>query len=304
MLPLTEGEDGRHGLAGSKTTVTLGERDREMSGCLARMCTAQAQTAARVRILLLRDSGETLVSIAERVGLAADSVRPCVTKYLEGGVEHAPSDGARSGRPRETGDADRAFVVDLACQRPAGLGHSAEPRASDLPWAHAGKVAEAAGHPRLATVATGTVHDILADAQTEPHKMTYYCERRDPDLGARTRDVLLPRERPSLRLGEDGDPVPWEEGQEARVPPHDERPGIRDARERRPDLRPVTGAAPDLRPDRDTVRRDHEHGRLGTLLARPTCRPARRPRSRARRARAPTTPGSPGSRAAGTLRAT
>ena len=234
MLPPKGGEDGRHGLAGSKTAVALGTEDREMPGRLARMRTAQAQAAARARILLLRDSGETLVPVAERVGLAADGVRPCAARYPGGGVERAPSDGARSGRPREIDDADRAFVVDLACQRPADLGHAAEPRASDLPAAHAGKVAEAAGHPRLATVATGTVHDILADAQTEPHKMTYYCERRDPDLGARTRDVLLPRKRPSLRLGEDGDPVPWEEGQEARVPPHDERPGIRDARERRP----------------------------------------------------------------------
>ena len=255
MLPLTEGEDGRHNLAGSKTTVALGERDREMLERLARMRTAQAQTAARARILLLRDSGETLVSIAERVGLAADSVRLCAAKYLEGGVEHAPSDGARSGRPREIDDADRAFVVDLACQRPADLGHSAEPRASDLPWAHAGKVAEAAGHPRLATVATGSVHDILADAQTEPHKMAYHCERRDPNLEAKTRDVPLLHEQPSFRFDEDGDLIPWEEGQEARVLSHDERPGIRDAHEH----------CPDLRPDRGTVGRDCEHGGPGTL---------------------------------------
>ena len=226
--------DGRRNLAGPKTTVALGEGDRERLERLARMRTAQAQTAARARALLLRDSGETLASIAERVGLAADSVRPCAARCLEGGVEHAPSDGARSGRPRETGDADRAFVVDLACQRPADLGHSAEPRASDLPAAHAGKAAEAAGHPRLATVATGSARDILADAQTEPHKMAYHCERRDPNLEAKTRDVPLLHEQPSFRLDEDGDLIPWEEGQEARVLSHDEKPGIRDARERRP----------------------------------------------------------------------
>ena len=105
----------------------------------------------RARILLLRDSGETPGPVAERVGLAADGVRLCAARYPGGGVEHALSDGARSGRPRETGDADRAFVVDLACQRPAGLGHSAELWTNDLLWAHVRKVAEAAGHPRLAT---------------------------------------------------------------------------------------------------------------------------------------------------------
>ena len=254
MLPLTAGDDGRHNLAGSKTAMALGERDREMPGRLARMRTAQAQTAARARILLLRDSGETPGLIAERVGLAADSVRLCAARCLEGGVERAPSDGARSGRPREIDDADRAFVVDLACQRPADLGHSAEPRASDLPWAHAGKMAEAAGHPRLAAMATGTVHNILADAQTEPHKMAYHCERRDPNLEeAKTRDVLLLHEQPSFRFDEDGDLIPWEEGQEARVPSHDERPGIRDARERRP---------------RPAARQGHGRGRLRARAAR------------------------------------
>ena len=268
MLPLTAGEDGRHGLAGSKTAVALGERDRETLERLARMRTARAQTAARARILLLRDSGETLASIVEKVGLAADSVRLCAARCLEGGVEHVLSDGARSGRPREIDDADRAFVVDLACQRPADLGYAAELWTNDLLTAHVRKVAEAAGHPRLATVATGSVHNILADAQTEPHKMAYHCERRDPNLEAKTRDVPLLHEQPSFRLDEDGDPVPWEEGQEARVLSHDEKPGIRDAREHCPDLRPVASAAPDPRPvagGRGTVGRDHERGRLGTL---------------------------------------
>ena len=71
MLPLTEGEDGRHGLAGSKTAA-LGAKDRERPGRLARMCTAQ--TTARARISLLRDSGETPVPVPEKVGLAAGGV--------------------------------------------------------------------------------------------------------------------------------------------------------------------------------------------------------------------------------------
>ena len=245
-------------MAGSKTAVALGEKDRERLERLARMRTAQAQTVTRARILLLRDSGETLVSIAEKVGLAVNSVRLCVTKYLEGGVEHALSDGARSGRPREIDDADRAFVVDLACQRPADLGYAAELWTNDLLTAHVRKVAEAAGHPRLATVATGTVHNILANAQLKLHKMTYYCERRDPNLEAKTRDVLLLHEQLSFRFDEDGHPVPWEEGQEARVLSHDEKPDTQDAREHCSDLRPVTGG-------RGTVGRDYEHGRLGTL---------------------------------------
>ena len=261
IIPLTKGEDGRHNLAGSKTTVALGAEDREMLERLARMRTAQAQTVTRARILLLRDSGETLVSIAEKVGLAVNSVRLCVTKYLEGGVERALSDGARSGRPREIDDADRAFVVDLACQRPADLGYAAELWTNDLLTAHVRKTAEAAGHPRLATVATGSVHNILADAQIKPHKMAYYCERRDPNFKAKMHNVLLLHEQLSLRFDEDGNLIPWEEGQEIHVLSYDEKPGIQ----------AIANTAPDLRPEADdaggrgTVRRDCEHGRLGTL---------------------------------------
>ena len=264
---MTAGEDGRHNLAGSKTTVALGEKDREMLERLARMRTAQAQTVTRARILLLRDSGETLVSIAERVGLAVNSVRLCVTKYLEGGVERALSDGARSGRPREIDDADRAFVVDLACQRPADLGYAAELWTNDLLTAHVRKVAEAAGHPRLATVATGSVHNILADAQIKPHKMAYYCERRDPNFKAKMHNVLLLYKQLSFRFDEDGNLIPWEEGQEVHVLSYDEKPGIQAVANTAPDLRPEAGGAGDAggAGGRGTVGRDYEYGRLGTL---------------------------------------
>ena len=205
------------------------------------------------------------------MGLAADSVRPCAAKCLEGGVERALSDGARSGRPREIDDADRALVVDLARQRPADLGHSAELWTNDLLTAHVRKVAEAAGHPRLATVATGSVHNILADAQIKPHKMAYYCERRDPNFKAKMHNVLLLYKQLSFRFDEDGNLIPWEEGQEARVPSHDEKPGIRDARERRP--RPAARrerqghgqARPRAREARDALppRLDRPAGRRG-----------------------------------------
>ena len=42
MIPLMAGEDGRHGLAGSRMAVALEERDRERLERLARMRTAQA----------------------------------------------------------------------------------------------------------------------------------------------------------------------------------------------------------------------------------------------------------------------
>ena len=100
---------------------------------------------------LRRDAGP----VAKEIGRTSDGVRPCAARHLESGVERALSDGAHGGRPREIDGADRAFVADLACQRPADPGHSAGSRASDLPADRAGEAADTVGHPSLATVATG-----------------------------------------------------------------------------------------------------------------------------------------------------
>ena len=246
-------------MAASKTAVSLGAEERGRLERVARTRTAQAQTVARARILLLRDSGEAIPAIADKVGLTKPSVRLCIEKYLEGGVDRALADDPRSGRPREIDDADRAFVIDLACQRPADLGYAAELWTNDLLTAHVRKLAEAAGHPRLATVATGTVHNILAGAQLKPHKMSYYCERRDPDFQRKMHNVLLLYKQLSMRFDEDGNLIPWEEGQEVHVVSYDEKPGIQAIASTAPDLRPEPGVAG------GAVSRDAEYRRLGTL---------------------------------------
>lgn len=246
-------------MARYKTSVELGGEERARLERVARTRTAQAQTVARARILLLRDSGESLPSIAEKVGCDRNSVKLCIGKYKEGGIDRALADDPRSGRPREIDDADRAFVIDLACQRPADLGYAAELWTNDLLTAHVRKVAEACGHPRLATVATGTVHNILADAQLKPHKMSYYCERRDPDFGPKMHNVLLLYRQISMRFDEDGNLIPWEEGREVHVVSYDEKPGIQAIASTAPDLRPEAGSMG------GAVARDYEYKRLGTL---------------------------------------
>ena len=97
-----------------------------VGGCVTALVTPGPDPAA---VRLRRDAGP----VAEKVGRTSDGVRPCAARHLESGVERALSDGAHGVRPREIDGADRAFVADLACQRPADPGHSAGSRASDLP---------------------------------------------------------------------------------------------------------------------------------------------------------------------------
>lgn len=165
-------------LAKYKTSVELSDEERASLERVARTRIAQAQTVARARILPLSDGGEGLHAIAEKVGLNPNSVKLCIGKHKEGGVERALSD-------------------DLACQRSADLGYAAELWTNALITAHVRKVAEGDGHPRLATVATGTVHGILADAQLRPQKVSYYRERRIRNVDQPTFEESLSRRSPS-----------------------------------------------------------------------------------------------------------
>ena len=230
-----------HELAGSKTAVELYEKDRTRSGCLGNVHTAQVQVA-RVRIMLPCESDKTLTPVAEKVGLADGGVRLCVTKFLESGVERMLNDDART------------FVVGLAYQCPTDAGHYAELWTITCPQ-RVGREVEAVGHPRLAMVIIGTVHNILADALTEPHGIDHCREQHDPNFGAGTCDMLPPRAAP--RRGQQPHSLGGKLGGAVCRPATRglaPRPSFRLP----PDLRPRRGSG------RGAVKRDTEHVRLET----------------------------------------
>ena len=105
---------------------------------------------------------------------------------------------------------------------------------------------------------------MLDAAGPRPDRAAYYCERRDPDFGRKTREVLVVCQQLSFRLGEDGNLLPWgEEGPEARVVSVDEKPGTRALSPTGEDPGPTPGVRG------GAVTRDHERRRRGTpaLLA-------------------------------------
>ena len=197
-------------------------------------------------------SRESAVPMAARLGVDSNTAEPCVRKYRDGGLGAALADAPRRGRPRSIGDGDRAWVIDVACTRPADLGYAAEIRPGE------------AGHPALSRASKATVRRMLDAAEPRPDRAACYCERRDPDFGRKTREVLVVYQQLSFRLGEDGNLLPWEEeGPEARVVSVDEKPGIQALSPTGEDLRPTPGVRG------GAVTRDHEYRRRGTpaLLA-------------------------------------
>ena len=240
------------------TTISLTAQDRNYLEAQTRARTIQAQTVNRARILLLKADGTPIDDIADKVGINRKSVMLCINKYLEGGVENALFDAPGRGRNTEITDDEKAWIINIACQKPVDLGYAAETWTYAKLTEHINKNAEAAGYIRLSTIHKSTIHTILDEADIKPFRIKYYCENRDPDFDSKMHNVLLVYKQLSMRFDEDGNLIPWEEdGTTVHVLSYDEKPGIQ----------AIATTSNDLLPDEkhSTVSRDYEYKRLGTL---------------------------------------
>lgn len=190
-------------------TVTLSNADRSYLEAQTRARIIQAQTVNRARILLLKAEGASIDFIADKVGMNRKSVMLCINKYLEGGVENALFDAPSRGRNAEIIDEEKAWVINIACQKPVDFGYSAKVWTSALLTKHINKFAEGAGHARLSTISQSKILTILEDADIKPNKITCYCENRDTDFDQKMHNVLLVYKQLSLQFDENGQLLPF-----------------------------------------------------------------------------------------------
>lgn len=240
------------------STITLSTNDRSYLEAQTRARTIQAQTVNRARILLLKADGISINDIADKVGMNRKSVMLCINKYLEGGVENALFDAPGRGRNAEITDDEKAWVLNIACQKPVNLGYSAEVWTRALLTKHINKFAEEAGHTRLSTISQSKVRTILEESDIKPNKITYYCENRDPDFDQKMHNVLLVYKQLSLQFDENGQFIPFKEDEQVvHVLSYDEKPGIQ----------AIANTSEDLPPNKDhkSFCRDYEYKRLGTI---------------------------------------
>ena len=238
--------------------LQLSSEDRDYLEQQTRARTIQAQTVNRARILLLKADGLSVADIADKVGLNRKSVMLCIEKYVAGGVENALFDAPRRGRNPEISDEEKAWIINIACQKPTAFGYSAETWTYARLTSHINTTAEAAGYTRLSTVHKSTVRNILDDAEIKPYRIRYYCENRDPEFESKMHNILLVYKQLSFQFDEDGHFIPWEDDEEVvHVLSYDEKPGIQ----------AIATTAEDLLPDdsHSTISRDYEYKRLGTL---------------------------------------
>lgn len=240
------------------STITLTPEERAYLETQTRSRTIQAQTVCRARILLLKSEGESINVIADKAGINRCSVMLCLKKFKEGGVENALFDAPGRGRNAEITDDEKAWIINIACQKPVNPGYSAEVWTRSLLTKHINKFAEEAGHTRLSTISQSKVRTIPEEADIKPNKITYYCENRDPDFDRKMHNVLLVYKQLSLQFDEKGQLIPFKEDEQVvHVLSYDEKPGIQ----------AIANTSEDLSPYKNhkTFSRDYEYKRLGTV---------------------------------------
>ena len=238
------------------SSIELSNEEREYLELQTRARTIQAQTVTRARILLLRADSVSIDAIADKVGLNRCSVMLCLKKFKEGGIENALFDAPGRGRNAEITDEEKAWIINIACQKPIDFGYAAETWTYAKLTSHIHKTAEAAGYTRLSTIHKNTVNTILNKADIKPHKITYYCENRDPDFDSKMHNVLLVYKQLEMQFDESGKLIISDDAP-VHVLSYDEKPGIQ----------AIATTSDDLMPDEkhSTISRDYEYKRLGTL---------------------------------------
>jgi transposase len=219
----------------------------------------QSRTAAwrevqRAQVLWRYYTGDNIATIMKAVKMTRKSVSKWINKALTMGVAAGLKDTPHGSPPVMTEQA-KAWVVHLACSKPKELGYAAEVWSRKALAQHVRQQAVAQGHLSLARASKATVQRILAAQPLQPHKVTYYMERRDPNFESKMRDILLVYQEVQLQNQQQRsstDPLP-----KVITVSVDEKPGVQAIANTAPDLPPVAGKHP-------AFARDHEYKRLGT----------------------------------------
>src|SRR5437867_1742897 len=203
----------------------------------------QSRTAAwrevqRAQVLWLYYTGSNIATIMKAVKMTRKSVSKWINKALTMGVSAGLKDTPH-GSARVMTEQAKAWVVHLACSKPKEFGYAAEVWSRQALAQHVRRHAIARGHPSLARASKATVHRILAAQPLQPHKVTYYMERRDPHFERKMREVLLVYQEVELqnqRSHPADDPLP-----KVITVSVDEKPGVQALATTAPDLPPVPG---------------------------------------------------------------
>jgi len=237
-----------------KTKLILDEAQKERLQKIVQSRKAPIREVQRANILLLYAEGQPITKIEKLVKVSRPTIYKWIEKALALGLEEGIKDKYHRPKAPVITEEAKAWVINLACQKPKELGYAAEVWTRKALADHARRHGPEAGYDCLQRAAKATIQRILEGHPIRPHKIAYYLERRDPDFEQKMVDILcryqeVNAQNETAQLGEIPSII---------TVSVDEKPGVQ----------AIKNIAPDIRPNpkkQSRILRDYEYKRLGTL---------------------------------------
>ena len=150
----------------------------------------QVRRVQRANILLKSYAGKSDSEIAREMGLNFKTVFYCRHRCLSMGVNAALNDLPKSGRPPRISIEAVTWILSLACQKPTDYGYAQETWSNRLLVKYIHENYQKEGHLCLSKLSRSTLWEILNKADIKPHKVQYYCVKKDPDFDAKKGEIL------------------------------------------------------------------------------------------------------------------
>ena len=237
-----------------KAKLILSKEAREQLQKIAQSRTSPVREVQRANILLRYSEGMIITDIEKKVHVSRPSIYKWIEKALAMGTDEGLKDKYHRPKAPVITEKAKAWVVNLACKKPADYGYAAEIWTRRALAEHARKYGPVAGHDCLKKAAKATIQRILDEHPVRPHKMAYYLERRDLEFEKKMEEVLCVYKEVALqnKAAQLGD-VPC-----IITVSIDEKPGVQAIKNVAPDIMPEPGK-------QSRILRDHEYKRLGTV---------------------------------------
>lgn len=210
--------------------------------------------AQRANILLRYSEGMPIIDIEKITHVSRPTIYKWIEKALAMGIEEGLKDKYHRPKGPVITEEAKAWVINLACKKPADYGYAAEMWTRSALADHARRYGPEAGYECLKKAVKATIQRILDEHPIRPHKMAYYLERRDPDFEQKMADILCIYKEVNLQ-NEAAEPDAAPSVITVSV---DEKPGVQAIKNIAPDIMPEPGK-------QSRVMRDYEYKRLGTL---------------------------------------
>lgn len=180
--------------------ISLDKNEREDLNGIVRFQRSEARIYRRARMILLAANGETISSIARKVGTIRLHVYQWLKRFEKDRL-NGLMDLPRSGRPQEITSLERHQVIQAACRGPKEFG------VQRILWSHATLANAVVNSGLVRSISTSEVGRILDVAEIKPHRVKMWCHSNDPKYQEKMQAIVrlythLPKGEPVLSIDE------------------------------------------------------------------------------------------------------